>query len=122
MARPRGLMDRRDASPDRGGLDGGQRLLLGAQELRRAVVRRSPAARRQASPGPSRVERKADPASTLHPTRPDRGAVDAAHRPPTGQKRKAPRRAPFAMFLRALSYFGLTTRGFGKIGLGTIGT
>src|SRR5438132_9891241 len=69
MARPRGFMGDRDASPDRRGLDGGQRLLLGAQEFRGAVVRRSPAARRPASPGTSRAPRTVDPASALHATR-----------------------------------------------------
>src|SRR5439155_13477431 len=91
MARPRGFMGDRDASPDRRGLDGGQRLLLGAQEFRGAVVRGSPAARRPASPGPSRASRTVDQASALHATR--RGLA---------RKERAPRRAPFTMFLGAL--------------------
>ena len=37
------------------------------------------------------------------------------------QKKGAPEGA-LHMFVRALTYFGLTTSGFGKIGLGTIGT
>ena len=39
-----------------------------------------------------------------------------------GSKERAPRRAPFTMFLRVASYFGFTTSGFGATGFGTIGT
>ena len=36
-------------------------------------------------------------------------------------KERAPRRAPFTMFLRAFGYFGLTAKGFAMTTFGTTG-
>src|SRR5439155_13116890 len=66
---PRRLVGERDASAPRGSLDRRQRLLLRAQDLRRAELRRGADARRAPSTGASRAPRAVDPSSVLHATR-----------------------------------------------------